>query len=59
MRRTLKHIRVFLESNPYTAGATERLTLAADGFKAAGLSKQAKEASALLREAKKAVHAGA
>ena len=26
MRRTLKHIRVFLESNPYTAGATERLS---------------------------------
>ena len=42
-----------------SAGAAERLELAAAGFKAAGLTKQAKEASAMLRQARKVVHAGA
>jgi tetratricopeptide (TPR) repeat protein len=42
-----------------SAGAAERLALAAGQFKAAGLTKQAREAGVLLREARKMVHAGA
>lgn len=48
---------VVLRDRGDSAGATERLSLAAEQFKAAGLSRRAKEARTLLREAKKVVHA--
>jgi tetratricopeptide (TPR) repeat protein len=48
---------VLLRDRGDISGATQRLELAAEAFKAAGLTKQAKEALAVLRGVKKAVHA--